>query len=177
VRTVGDGTVEFAGVQRGYGNVIYIKHTDNTDTTVYGHLSRIGVREGEKVTQGQKIGEVGSTGVATGPHLHFEFRVNGEPVDPQEVMAQQHQPRRCPPRPRGLRQAVGQHAAAAGGGSDPGQPVPVSPGSSPNKNAPLRAHFCWAAGVHSVVNDEPQPQVVEALGLRITNCAPFRSSL
>ena len=91
VRTVGDGTVEFAGVQRGYGNVIYVKHTDGKDTTVYGHLSRINVREGEKVTQGEKIGEVGSTGVATGPHLHFEFRVNGEPVDPQEIMAQQRE--------------------------------------------------------------------------------------
>ena len=118
VRTVGDGTVEFAGVQRGYGNVIYIKHTDNTDTTVYGHLSRIGVREGEKVTQGQKIGEVGSTGVATGPHLHFEFRVNGEPVDPQEVMAQQHQTPPVSPAARAafakLSASMQQQLAAAG---------------------------------------------------------------
>ncbi len=118
VRAVGDGTVEFAGVQRGYGNVIYIQHTDQRDTTVYGHLSRIDVREGQKVQQGVKIGEVGSTGVATGPHLHFEFRVNNEPVDPEEVMAQQ---RETPPVPAAARAAFAklstsmqQQLAAAG---------------------------------------------------------------
>lgn len=91
VRTVGDGVVEFAGVQSGYGNVIYVRHRHRQDTTVYGHLSRIDVKAGDKVLQGEKIGEVGSTGVATGPHLHFEFRVNGEPQDPAAVLAAQRE--------------------------------------------------------------------------------------
>ena len=81
VRTVGDGTVEFAGVQNGFGNVVIVKHGNSTET-VYAHLSRINVRPGEKVEQGQNIGAVGATGWATGPHLHFEFRVNGIHRDP-----------------------------------------------------------------------------------------------
>lgn len=81
VRTVGDGVVDFAGVQNGYGNVIYVKHA-NQHETVYAHLSRIDVRKGESVSQGQTIGAVGQTGWATGPHLHFEFRVAGKQVDP-----------------------------------------------------------------------------------------------
>jgi murein DD-endopeptidase MepM/ murein hydrolase activator NlpD len=85
VRTVGDGTVEFAGVQNGFGNVVIVKHT-NLEQTVYAHLSRIGVRAGQAVTQGQYIGSVGQTGWATGPHLHFEFRVNGVHQNPS-VMA------------------------------------------------------------------------------------------
>lgn len=91
VRTVGDGTVEFAGVQRGYGNVIYVKHPNGRDTTVYGHLSQIGVHKGERVSQGQKIGEVGATGMATGPHLHFEFRVNDQPINPGTLLASQRE--------------------------------------------------------------------------------------
>ena len=81
VRTVGDGTVEFAGVQNGFGNVVIVKHGNGTET-VYAHLSRINVRPGEKIEQGQNIGAVGATGWATGPHLHFEFRVNGIHRDP-----------------------------------------------------------------------------------------------
>lgn len=87
VRTVGDGVVDFAGVQNGYGNVVYIKHR-NQHVTVYAHLSRIDVRKGEKVDQGQKIGAVGATGWATGPHLHFEFRVAGEHKDPMVIARQ-----------------------------------------------------------------------------------------
>jgi murein DD-endopeptidase MepM/ murein hydrolase activator NlpD len=81
VRSVGDGVVEFAGVQNGFGNVVIIKH-GNSAETVYAHLSRINVKSGEKVEQGEHIGAVGSTGWATGPHLHFEFRVNGIHQDP-----------------------------------------------------------------------------------------------
>jgi len=84
VRTVGDGVVEFAGVQNGYGNVIYIKHRDQ-HVTVYAHLSRIDVRVNQAVDQGQTIGAVGATGWATGPHLHFEFRVNGQQQDPMTI--------------------------------------------------------------------------------------------
>ena len=87
VRTVGDGVVEFAGVQSGYGNVVYVKHR-NQHVTVYAHLSRIDVQKGQAIEQGQKIGAVGSTGWATGPHLHFEFRINGEQHDPMTLVSQ-----------------------------------------------------------------------------------------
>ena len=85
--TVGDGVVEFAGVQGGYGNMVIVRHANN-HSTVYAHLSRIQVRKGQSVTQGQVIGAVGSTGWSTGPHLHFEFRVNGVYTDPQRIIQQ-----------------------------------------------------------------------------------------
>jgi murein DD-endopeptidase MepM/ murein hydrolase activator NlpD len=84
VRSVGDGVVEFAGSQSGYGNVVKIRHA-NQISTVYAHLSRINVRQGQSVPQGQLIGAVGMTGWATGPHLHFEYRLNGVYQDPQVV--------------------------------------------------------------------------------------------
>src|SRR5574343_237400 len=85
--TVGDGVVEFAGVQGGYGNMVIVRH-NNGHSTVYAHLSRIQVRTGQTVTQGQVLGAVGSTGWSTGPHLHFEFRINGVYTDPQRVIQQ-----------------------------------------------------------------------------------------
>jgi murein DD-endopeptidase MepM/ murein hydrolase activator NlpD len=81
VRTVGDGLVDFAGWQNGFGNVVIVRHTGNRET-LYAHLSSIGVRKGQRVEQGQYIGAVGSTGWSTGPHLHFEFRVAGVHKDP-----------------------------------------------------------------------------------------------
>ncbi len=86
-RTVGDGQVTFAGTQNGYGNVVFVKHR-NGHETVYAHLSKINVRQGQSVSQGQTIGLVGSTGWATGPHLHFEFRVNGAQQDPMTIAKQ-----------------------------------------------------------------------------------------
>ncbi len=85
--TVGDGIVEFAGVQGGYGNTVIVQH-GNGHSTLYAHLHRIQVRKGQSVTQGQVIGTVGSTGWSTGPHLHFEFRVNGIYTDPQQIIQQ-----------------------------------------------------------------------------------------
>lgn len=84
VRVIGDGVVEFAGWQNGYGNVIHVKHS-RSDTTIYAHLSRIDVRKGQQVSQSQRIGAVGATGWATGPHLHFEFRINGVHKDPLTI--------------------------------------------------------------------------------------------
>lgn len=86
IRASGDGTVDFVGVQRGYGNVVILKHWNNY-STVYAHMSRFAsnLRRGEKVTQGEVIGYVGMTGWATGPHLHYEFRVNNQPRDPLTV--------------------------------------------------------------------------------------------
>ncbi len=84
VRTIGDGVVEFAGEQNGFGNVVIVKH-NNTDETLYAHLSRMDVRTGQSVRQGQNVGAVGATGWTTGPHLHFEFRVNGVHQDPVQM--------------------------------------------------------------------------------------------
>jgi murein DD-endopeptidase MepM/ murein hydrolase activator NlpD len=84
IRTVGAGVVEFAGRQAGYGNVVFIKHNDS-QTTVYAHMSRIRVVAGQKVGKGDNIGAVGATGWATGPHLHFELRVHGEFKDPLTI--------------------------------------------------------------------------------------------
>jgi murein DD-endopeptidase MepM/ murein hydrolase activator NlpD len=87
VRSVGDGVVEFAGAQNGFGNVVFVNH-GKQQTTVYAHLSRINVRKGQSISQGQQIGAVGATGWATGPHLHFEFRVNGQHRDPLTLARQ-----------------------------------------------------------------------------------------
>jgi murein DD-endopeptidase MepM/ murein hydrolase activator NlpD len=84
VRSVGDGVVEFAGWQNGYGNVIKVQHGKER-STLYAHLSRIDVRKGQAIEQGQRLGAVGATGWATGPHLHFEFQVNGQHVDPLTI--------------------------------------------------------------------------------------------
>ena len=81
IRAVGDGVVEFAGQQNGYGNVLEIRH-GNARSTLYAHLSRIDVTRGQHVEQGQRIGAVGATGWATGPHLHFEVKVNGAQQNP-----------------------------------------------------------------------------------------------
>ncbi len=76
-----DGTVFFTGVKGGYGNSIMIDHGGGM-VTLYAHQSRFAVSNGQKVNAGQVIGYVGTSGVSTGPHLHFEVRINGNPVDP-----------------------------------------------------------------------------------------------
>jgi murein DD-endopeptidase MepM/ murein hydrolase activator NlpD len=86
VRAAGDGVIRFAGVMGGYGNLVEIQHTHSI-TTVYGHLSRFahGMRAGTRVAQGTVIAYVGMTGLATGPHLHYEYRVDGAFRNPQTV--------------------------------------------------------------------------------------------
>ncbi len=79
------GTVTFAGVQNGYGNLVVIDHGGGL-TTRYGHLSHIDVAQSQTVTRGEFIGRVGSTGRSTGPHLHYEIRINDEPVDPLQYL-------------------------------------------------------------------------------------------
>lgn len=83
VRAVADSVVSFAGRQGGYGNLVLLDH-QGPYSTAYAHLSRFGknIKRGSKVSQGQVIGYVGATGVATGPHLHYEFRVNGQQRNP-----------------------------------------------------------------------------------------------
>jgi murein DD-endopeptidase MepM/ murein hydrolase activator NlpD len=86
VRAVGDGIVEFAGRQGGYGNMVIVKH-DARNSTAYAHLSGFGrgIRGGARVAQGDTVGMVGQTGWATGPHLHYEFRVAGAARNPLSV--------------------------------------------------------------------------------------------
>ncbi len=99
VLAAGAGRLRFRGVKGGFGNLIEIAHADKV-VTRYGHLSRFapGLAAGSKVEQGQVIGYVGSTGLATGPHLHFEYIKGGDYIDPQKAIRQ----------------------------GEPGQPVPAS---------------------------------------------------
>ena len=87
VISVADGVVVESGFSGGFGNMVTVQHNAR-QSTVYAHLSRINVRKGQTVKQGDNLGAVGSTGWATGPHLHFEFRINGRHVDPL-TLAQQ----------------------------------------------------------------------------------------
>lgn len=86
IKAAGDGKVAFAGTQGGYGRVVILEHGGGI-TTLYGHMSRFagGMRPGQRVQQGTTIGYVGSTGAATGPHLHYEYRVNGVHKNPRTV--------------------------------------------------------------------------------------------
>lgn len=86
VKAAGDGRIIFRGWKGGYGNTIIVQHAGNI-TTLYGHMSRFGAeRYGARVRQGDVIGYVGATGLATGPHLHFEFRKNGVHLNPRTVI-------------------------------------------------------------------------------------------
>ncbi|MCG8275194.1 peptidoglycan DD-metalloendopeptidase family protein [Stenotrophomonas sp. NLF4-10] len=85
IMAAGDARVQFAGTQRGYGNVVILDHGRGY-STLYGHMSRFGkIKAGQRVSQGTVIGYVGMTGLATGPHLHYEFRVNGQQRNPASV--------------------------------------------------------------------------------------------
>ena len=86
VKSTADGVIAFVGQQGGYGNKVMINHQGRY-TTVYGHLSRFatGLHQGQRVSQGEVIAYVGQTGLATGPHLHYEFIINGQQRDPLRV--------------------------------------------------------------------------------------------
>jgi len=86
VKCTASGKVTFTGREGGYGNCIHIQHTSSLETW-YGHLSRISVREGQYVSVGDVIGRIGETGRATGPHLHYEIRKNGRPVNPAQYLS------------------------------------------------------------------------------------------
>ena len=85
VRVTANGTVTIASWQGGYGNMVEVDH-GNGFATRYGHMSKIDVKVGQSVRIGQTLGEIGSTGRSTGPHLHYETRIDGEPVDPQKFL-------------------------------------------------------------------------------------------
>ncbi|HMT13748.1 MAG TPA: peptidoglycan DD-metalloendopeptidase family protein, partial [Aestuariivirga sp.] len=88
IRAAGSGTIKLSGRHGAYGNAVTISHNGEI-TTLYAHMSRIaaGIRPGARVNQGQIIGYVGSTGRSTGPHLHYEVRLNDRPMNPQSVRA------------------------------------------------------------------------------------------
>jgi murein DD-endopeptidase MepM/ murein hydrolase activator NlpD len=92
VRAVANGVVDYIGQQRGYGNVVIVRH-DARHMTLYAHLHQFsdGLQPGSQVRQGESVGTVGQTGWATGPHLHFEFHIDGQHVDPMAVVAQEAQ--------------------------------------------------------------------------------------
>lgn len=86
VSSVLPGTVEFAGEQNGYGKIVIVKHPDGT-RTAYAHLDSMNVQKGQTVTAGSNLGGMGSSGVGTGAHLHFEYRdANGKPMDPKRFV-------------------------------------------------------------------------------------------
>jgi murein DD-endopeptidase MepM/ murein hydrolase activator NlpD len=92
IHAAGDGVVKFRGWMNGYGNFVVIQH-NATISTAYGHMSKFAnLRVGQRVSQGSTIGFVGMTGLATGPHLHYEFRVNNQQRDPQTVTLPKPEP-------------------------------------------------------------------------------------
>ena len=86
IKAAGEGRVGFVGTKGGYGRVVILEHGGGV-TTLYGHMSRFakGLRNGQRVNQGDTIGYVGSSGAATGPHLHYEYRLNGVHKNPRTV--------------------------------------------------------------------------------------------
>jgi len=93
IHAAGDGVIKYHGWENGYGNFVLIQHNKDI-STAYGHMSRFapGLRVGSRVKQGQVIGYVGMTGLATGPHLHYEFRVDGVQRNPQTVTLPKPEP-------------------------------------------------------------------------------------
>lgn len=86
IRVTAKGKVHFAGVQSGYGNVVMVDHAHGY-STVYAHLSKISVKAGQHVEAGSVIGQLGSTGRSTGPHLHYEVQSKGQRIDPEQFLS------------------------------------------------------------------------------------------
>ena len=87
IHAIGDGHIAFVGWKGGYGRFILIRHNNRSHTTAYGHMRRYarGIKKGKRVKQGQTIGYVGTSGLSTGPHLHYEFRSRGRAVNPLKI--------------------------------------------------------------------------------------------
>ena len=85
VQATANGNVFYAGWYQGYGNCVRVKHEHGYET-LYGHLSRITVKNGQKISAGEEIGKLGSTGRSTGPHLHYEVRYLGQPINPERFL-------------------------------------------------------------------------------------------
>jgi murein DD-endopeptidase MepM/ murein hydrolase activator NlpD len=115
VSVLGDGKIVFAGYKGGYGKLVKIRHNNGYET-YYGHLAKIdkNIRSGGKVSQGQLIGNVGNSGLSTGPHLHFELRINNKPVNPLTVKLPRGEsvPKQLMAEFRGFRNQMDKHLAS-----------------------------------------------------------------
>jgi murein DD-endopeptidase MepM/ murein hydrolase activator NlpD len=109
-----DGVVVYAAAENGYGNVLVLDHGFGIKTR-YGHLSKIEVRLGDRIKRGQLIASIGNTGRSTGPHLHYEVRVNGVPENPRKFILETDEP--ADPLHDGFKSASarGSHGAMGGG--------------------------------------------------------------
>jgi murein DD-endopeptidase MepM/ murein hydrolase activator NlpD len=129
VHAAGEGRVSFAGTRGGYGNAVVLAHT-NGISTLYGHMSRFArnLHVGSHVQQGDVIGYVGMTGLATGPHLHYEYLMNGVHMDPQTVKLPGAEPLRA--------DAMGKFRVETSGWlSELASPHPSAPAAAPNSNS------------------------------------------
>jgi murein DD-endopeptidase MepM/ murein hydrolase activator NlpD len=91
IMATANGRITFSGWKGGYGKLLIVKHA-NGYQTYYGHCSRLLKKRGQLVEQGQVIARVGSTGISTGPHVHYEVRVNGKPINPNKVKKSRGRP-------------------------------------------------------------------------------------
>jgi murein DD-endopeptidase MepM/ murein hydrolase activator NlpD len=150
VHAAGEGRVSFAGTRGGYGNAVILAHTDGI-STLYGHMSRFAgnVHVGSHVQQGDVIGYVGMTGLATGPHLHYEYLMNGVHKDPQTVKLPGAEPLRA--------DAMGKfRTETAGWLSELASPRPAVPAAAPSSSS-LPARLA-AAGVSQYLG-EPRASI------------------
>jgi murein DD-endopeptidase MepM/ murein hydrolase activator NlpD len=150
VHAAGEGRVSFAGTRGGYGNAVVLAHT-NGISTLYGHMSRFArnLRVGSHVQQGDVIGYVGMTGLATGPHLHYEYLLNGVHKDPQTVKLPGAEPLRV--------DAMAQFRAGTSGWlSELASPHPAEPAAAPSSSS-LPARLA-AAGVSQYLG-EPRASI------------------
>ena len=85
IYAAGDGVVTHASWLSSYGRLVKIKHENGVETR-YAHMNKIRVKKGQRVSRGDRIGDMGNTGRSTGPHLHYEVRVNGTPIDPMKFI-------------------------------------------------------------------------------------------
>jgi len=149
VHAAGDGRVSFAGRRGGYGNAIVLAHTKGI-STLYGHMSRFArnIRVGTHVQQGEIIGYVGMTGLATGPHLHYEYLVNGQHKNPQTVQLPGAEPLRADALQKFRELAAplladltppGPPAQLASAATVPGQPAAVPPAKAAPDDSPFKA--------------------------------------
>ena len=185
IKAAGAGRIVSRGRSGGYGNVIVLAHSGGV-TTLYGHMSRFakGLSVGSRVEQGQVIGYVGMTGLATGPHVHYEYRVNGVHKNPAKVTVAKADPipaslmadfkaQTTPLLARLGCQSAGACADRARTDQRRRYRRPLSKKGTFTIPARIRERPLF---LPQVENDDPQPQVVVAFGLRMTNWAPSRSS-
>jgi murein DD-endopeptidase MepM/ murein hydrolase activator NlpD len=128
VSAAGDGLVVAAGWIGGFGRTVRIRHANGYET-LYGHLSRIDVRRGQRVAQGARIGAVGSSGLATGPHLDYRMRRDGRPVDPLRLKAPPAEPVPASER-AAFEETLRRSAALLGTAARPADPAIVASGAS-----------------------------------------------